>query len=324
VGEPSLSQIFAAEPPEADQKLGNGRIGGHTCSRKGIATVLAPVYDVAPMAQPNFSTTDTVGPIQDPDARRVCSLATIDTARQKVFTLRQLRDGLDISIQDLEAQRRKDKIINTALVVARFTKATCDAFISMAGALGKAVLPKPAGEQVERFAAGYAAATPLVDAAATSAAGGNADWVKAGATSVKEGVSLVTHNKGIEIVTKSTVVKVEIIKGAMNHDKEGIIKSAVDYTYDLNTTVAEMAGEKGEAGAALAKVAKSAFEYNEQIGKAFDQLIDDDLESQERIHALKSNLVHQAKLLSKKIDEMEQFITSCDYQLNPPESLVCS
>ncbi len=215
-------------------------------------------------------------------------------------------------------------IINRALVVARFTKATCDAFISMAGALGKAVLPKPAGEEVEKFAAGYAAATPLVDAAATSAAGGNADWVKAGASSIKEGVSLVTKNKGVEILTKSTVVKVEVIKGAMNHDKEGIIKSAVDYTYDLNTTVAEMTGKKGEAGAALAKVAKAGFEYNEQIGKAFDQLIDDDLESQERIHSLKTGLVHQAKLLSKKIDEMEQFISSCEYELSSPEALVCS
>ena len=119
------------------------------------------------MAQPNFSTPDAVGPIQDPDARRVCSLARIDTARQRAFTLRQLRDGLDISIQDLEGQRRKDKIINTALVVARFTKATCDAFISMAGALGKAVLPKPAGEQVERFAAGYAADVCSCASAAT-------------------------------------------------------------------------------------------------------------------------------------------------------------
>jgi hypothetical protein len=275
------------------------------------------------MAQPDFNATEAVGPIQDPDARRVCSLAGLETARQKVFSLRQLRDGLDLSIRELERQRRKDKIINNALIVARFTKATCDAFISMAGALGKAVLPKPAGEKVEKLAAGYAAVTPVVEAAATSAAGGSAEWAKAGATLVKEGASVVTHNKGAEIMTKSTVVKAEIIKGAMNHDKEGLIKSAVDYTYDLNTTIAEMTGKKGEAGAALAKVAKSAFEYNEQIGKAFDQLIDDDLESQERIHALKSSLVHQAKLLSRKIDEMEQFVTSCEYQLYPPELLVC-
>lgn len=276
------------------------------------------------MAQPDISAPDTVGPISDPEARRVCSLAGIETARKKVFTLRQLRDGLDISIKDLEAQRRKDQIVNRALMVARFTKATCDTFISMAGALGKAFMPKVAGDKVEKFAEGYAAIAPLVDAAATSAAGGNADWVKAGATTVKEGVSVVTENKGIEILTKSTVVKVEIIKGAMNHDQDGIIKSAVDYTYDLNTTVVGMTGKKGKVAEGLAKVAKSAFEYNEQIGKAFDQLIDDDLESQERIHALKSTLVHQAKLLSKKIDEMEQFVTSCEYQLSSPEALACS
>lgn len=268
------------------------------------------------MAQPNLFTRDTVGPIQDSETRRVCSLASIETERQKVFTLRQLRDGLNISIRELEDQRRKDKIVNKALVVARFTKATCDAFISMAGALGKAVLPGAAGDQVERIASGYAAATPLIEAVATSAAGGQADYVKALATTAKEGVSLVTHNKGAEILTKSTVVKVEIIKGAMNHDQEGIIKSAISYTYDLNTTIAEMAGKRGEAGAAFAKVAKSAFEYNEQIGKAFDQLIDDDLESQERANALKSNLAHQAKLLSKKIAEMEQFVVSCEYRLD--------
>jgi hypothetical protein len=276
------------------------------------------------MTQPNVLTSDAVGPIRDPDVRRVCNQASIETTRRKVLTLRQLREGLNISIQELESQRRKEKFVNKALLVARFTKATCDAFINMAGALGKAVMPKPAGEKVERFAAGYAAAIPLVEAAAISDAGGKADWVKAGATSVNEGISLVTNNKAAKILTKSAVVKVEVIKGAMNHDGEGIIKSAVNYTYDLNVEIAEMTGEKGEAGAAFAKVAKSAFEYNEQIGKAFDQLIDDDEESQERADALKRTLVLRAKLLSKQIDEMEQFITSCEYEISHPESLVCS
>jgi hypothetical protein len=117
----------------------------------------------------------------------------------------------------------------------------------MAGALGKAVLPKPAGEQVERLATGYAAATPMLEAVATSAGGGKGEFGKAGATFVKEGISVVTHNKGAEILTKATVVKAEVIAGAMNHDKEGIIKSAVDYTYDLNFTVMDMAGKKKES-----------------------------------------------------------------------------
>lgn len=270
------------------------------------------------MAQPYLSTPDTVGPIRDPVARRVCSLAGIATARQDVISLRQLRTGLDNSILELNSQRKKEKIVNGALLVLQFTKATCDAFISMAGALGKAALPKPAGEEVEKFAAGYAAATPIVDAAATTAAGGKADWVKAGAASVKEGVSAVTDNKVAEILTKTTVVKVEIVKGALNHDEDGIIKPAVGYVYDLNATVAGMTGKKGAAGEAFAKVAKSAFEYNEQIGKAFDQMIDNDLESMERIDGLKRNFVSLAKRLSKNIDDMEQFIMSCEYELNRP------
>jgi hypothetical protein len=274
------------------------------------------------MAAAVLPSADTVGPIRDLDARRVCSLAGIETARQKVITLRQLRDGLDASIRELEGQRRKDQIINRALLVAKFTKATCDAFISMAGALGKAVLPKAAGEEVEKFAAGYAAVTPLVDAVATTAAGGKADWVKTGAAVVKEGVSAVTDNKGAELLTKTTVVKVEIITGAMNHDEEGVIKPAVSYIYDLNTTAAEMTGKKGKAGAALAKIAKSAFEYNEQIGKAFGELIENDLDSMERVDALKRNIGQMARRLSRQIFEMEQFITSCEYELTDPQPLV--
>jgi hypothetical protein len=192
----------------------------------------------------------------------------------------------------------------------------------MAGALGKGVLPEPAGEKVEQFADGYAAVTPLVDAVATTAAGGKADWVKTGATVVKEGVSVVTHSQGAQLLTKTTVVKVEIVTGAMNHDEEGVIKSAVSYIYDLNTTAAEMTGKKGKAGAALAKIAKSAFEYNEQIGKAFDELIDNDLDSMERVDALKRNIGQMVRRLSRQIFEMEQFITSCEYELTDPQPLV--
>lgn len=271
------------------------------------------------MAQPSFLSPAAVGPLLDPHARRVCCLSGLEAARQKVFTLRQLRKGLEISIHDLEAQRRKEEVLNSALVITRFTKATCDTFISLAGALGKAVLPKPVGKQVEMLAAGYAAATPLAEAAATSHYGGKADWVNAGATSVKEAASLVTDNIGTELLIKTSVVPVETIKGAMNHDTRGIIKPAANYVYDLNTSLADLVGKKGEAAAALAKIAKSAFEYNEMIGKAFDQFIDDDLESQQRTQALKSSLMHLSKLVSRKIYEMEQFINTCEFQLSSPE-----
>ncbi len=258
------------------------------------------------MAGDQTRTADSAGPIRDPEARRVCSLAGIETARARVTTLKNLRDGLDISIKELENQRKKDKVVNKALMVARFTKATCDAFIGMAGTIAKAVIPGKGGEAAEKFADVYATANPIIEAVATADAGGKADWVKAGTSAAKEGVGLLTKNKGTQLLAKSAVVKVEVIRGAMNHDEEGVIKSGLTYAYDMNTTAAEMTGEKGEAVAAVMKVGKSAFEYNEQIGKAFDQLIDDDLESEERFHEAKANLVNQAKRLSKTIEELER------------------
>jgi hypothetical protein len=275
------------------------------------------------MAQSFVSTPDTAGPIRDPNARRVCSLAGINDARQKVITLRQLRDAVDISIRELESERQKEAIIDKALLVARLTKATCDTFIAMAGALAKVAMPGKAGEEAERFAAGYAAATPLISAAATSDAGGKAEWGKAVAASVKEGVTFVAPgNPTAEILTKSTVVKVEIIKGALNHDHEEVIRSGASYLADLHATVAEMTkSDTGETVAAFTRVAKSAFEYNDQIGKAFDQLIEDDQESKERFESLKRNLERDARRLSQQISKMEQFISECwgefgDYQLD--------
>src|SRR5690242_19524840 len=115
------------------------------------------------MAEPNFSSPDAVGPIRDADAQRVCSLAGIDTARQKVVTLKQMRDGLQVAMQELEQQRREDQIVTKALGVARFTKATCDAFLGMAAALSKAALGKKAGEEAEFVKNLYSTAMPLAE-----------------------------------------------------------------------------------------------------------------------------------------------------------------
>src|SRR3954465_13634864 len=100
------------------------------------------------MPHPNLNTPDAVGPIRNPDARRVCTLSGIATAQEKIVTLRQLSNGLDISIRELDSQRRAENIAEKALLVARFTKATCDAFLSMGAALSKAFLPQPASKQI--------------------------------------------------------------------------------------------------------------------------------------------------------------------------------
>jgi hypothetical protein len=202
------------------------------------------------MGQPELNPSDSVGPIHDPAARRVCSLSGITSAREKVISLRRLRDGLDISIRELASEQHKGKIVNRALMVTRFTKATCDAFLGMAAGLAEVFLPKTAAKAANAVEKSYGAVIPLAEAAATSATGGKVDLVKAGAASIKKGVSLVTDNKGYEILTKSTVVKVQIVNSAMNKkDPKGLVRTAADYLYDLNTTILGMASEKTKGGA---------------------------------------------------------------------------
>ena len=264
------------------------------------------------MASPQFDTPNAVGPIRDRDAHRVCSLSGIVSAREQVTSLRQLRNGLDLSIRDLEAQRRKDQVVNKALLVARFTKASCDAFISLAADMATAFAGK-LGKQAEFVEALYGSATPLAEAASASYAGQNVDWIRTGADSVKKGISVVTHNEGYRIATRSAVVKVELIKSAMNQDKEGLLKSAASYLYDLHTTLGEMAGAGKTA--AFAKIAKDAFEYNEKIGQAFDDMLEGSLATEEQYRGLKTTLSHQARRLSATIDAVDKFIVSCEDEL---------
>jgi hypothetical protein len=227
-----------------------------------------------------------------------------------------LRDGLEISIQDLEMEKRKEEMLNKGLLVLRFTKASCDAFISMAADFLSVIGGEVAKKQAEAIEAIYGAASPVAEAASSSYAGQKVDWVKTGADSIKKGVSLVTKNEGYRIATKSAVVKVEIIKSAMNGDKEGLLKSAASYLYDLHTTLGDLAENAGvKRVSAFAKIAKDAFEYNEKTGEAFEELLQGDLETQERYHALKTTLIHQARRLSATIDDLDEYITSCDAEI---------
>src|SRR4051812_43221235 len=128
------------------------------------------------MANDHLRTPDAVGPIRDPNARRVCNLNGIAIEQEKLISLRKLRDGLDMSIRELEAQRRNEEMVNKAFMVARFTKATCDAFLGVGAALAKGFLGEKTSKPIEAVEAMYGTATPLAEAASTSLSGGKADW----------------------------------------------------------------------------------------------------------------------------------------------------
>src|SRR5450631_488474 len=101
------------------------------------------------MSQPDVATAEIFGPVKDPNAARVCSLNGIGATRERLATLQQLLDGIEMSIRELERERKRDQSNDRALLVLRFTKATCDGFIGLASAISTAVLGKKVGEQAE-------------------------------------------------------------------------------------------------------------------------------------------------------------------------------
>jgi hypothetical protein len=226
-------------------------------------------------------------------------------------TLRQLRGALNSSIDELEREHRSEHFVNQAFLVARFTKATCDAFLGMASSLAEAVLPKPVAKQAQLVNSVYQTATPLVGAASTMAAGGKVD-MKAFTSSAKEASSFI-KNDGYQLLAKSTIVKVEVIKAAMNGDKKEVLRSAASYLWDLHITIAKMKlmPEKMQHAGTLGEIAKSAFEYNEALGEAFNGMLESEEEGDERYIALRTTLLKQARKLSAKISELELYIRSC-------------
>lgn len=252
------------------------------------------------------------GPIRAPNAARVCGLHGIAGAQQQLVTLRQLRCGLDTSISELESEHRATQFAERGLLVARFTKATCDAFLGMASSLAEAVLPSAVAKGATAVNAAYQASTPLAEAASAKVAGGRIEAGKVLTSSLK-GASGLIHNEGYELLAQSTVVKAEIIREAMNGDAKQIPRTAGNYLLEMNVTIAKMKGmpKKIQHGAAIADIAKSAFEYHEAIGNAFDEMLNSQEEESQSYMQQKANLLRMAKRVSVKIAELERYVQSC-------------
>jgi hypothetical protein len=252
---------------------------------------------------------DSLGPIRSHDAVRVCHLTGIAAAEQKLTTLRQLKHGLDLAIADLDRQKRAEQIGNKGLLVARFTRLACDTFVELAAEMATVVLPEAVAKQAEMIAKSSKLGGQMAEAASTVATGGRLD----GKTLIDIGKSaskFVKADDATKLIIKSATVKVEVVHRAMNQDSKGVLKKALDYAYDLHVKLGELAGHK--KAAAFAKIAKQAFDYNESLGKIFDEAVDADYETVRRHQSLKTSLVTQARRISRKIEEVEAFVASCE------------
>lgn len=101
----------------------------------------------------------------------------------------------------------------------------------------------------------------------------------------------------------------ELVHSALNGDEDQILKNSAQYLVDLRADVADLAGWKKTAG--FVRIANSAFEYHNQLTKAFEELIDNRSASEEQYTTLKTNLIIQGRKVARTIEELEKFIESC-------------
>lgn len=267
-------------------------------------------------------TSTNVHTITNPQAQRVCSLAGISVAQKQLVTFEELKKGIDVSLRDLDTQRKSEALVDKAFMVARFTKATCDAFIGMAAELS-------GSKAAKMVKGGYGIASNVAEASATAATGGKVDYGKA-ATGILKGTAEIVGAKGpgtalkgagvtdkaAEYIVNSTAVKGDLVIGAMNADSKQIKKSAVEYGVELaKYTLDELEKEQAKRFVAIAK---EAFDFNENIGDAIDDYYKSRDESIQRYFDLKTTLVRQARQVQKKIDDLKGFLDSCSRPIAPP------
>lgn len=70
-----------------------------------------------------------------------CERATVTAMNNNLVTFLNLRDGLVASRQEFERATSSEDTMNAGLMALRWTKATCDAFLSMTAAASSVLLP---------------------------------------------------------------------------------------------------------------------------------------------------------------------------------------
>jgi hypothetical protein len=260
------------------------------------------------------------GPIRDKDGARICTLAGMDLARRSIITLRELDRGTELALQEVEAARTKAQFYDKALIVARFTKATCDAFISLAAELS-------GNKAAKGVADAYGVSSVGAGAVGDITAGKRVDAVSLVTDSLKASSAYAGPNA--EYLMKNVAVKTELVRGAMNTDKNAVIRSSVEYTADLSTYTLDQlkeiekdtkTGKNAGIVSKFVKIGKELFLYNDKVGEAFDQYLKDSDATSESFESQKLTLKMAGGNIRRRVRELEQFIQSCELELQQQEA----
>ncbi|MFL5296486.1 MAG: hypothetical protein ACJ798_08915 [Phenylobacterium sp.] len=253
----------------------------------------------------------------DPRLGKVCDLAGISRATERLATFQQLKKGIDLALADVDKSRKRAELLNSLIALTKFTRATCDAFISMAAALS--------GRKADIVKTGYSSISVVVDAAVRHSLGQEVSYVDVGEDFAQEATGFIPDKFGpAKFLTQGTIYKAQIITGAVKQDKQRVVDKSVDYgvemaKYSLDVLKEDASSNLGKSGAGAAKayveLSKATFSYNEALEKIFDDLLADRESTASQYTSQKVMLLRLARGLQAKIDEVQGLLTSCGIEL---------
>lgn len=246
----------------------------------------------------------------DQTALNVCSAANIDLLSNKRITLTQLSRGLQSSVHEIERGSKWDDVLSRALLTANLIKATCEAFLEMAGALGDAAGLKGAGLVAKSGVAGMA----IAGSTSSAINGQSTDWVSTTNKILGVGIQKSMPDGTGKHLADLQTMKVDIVNSAVRGESVAALQTLF---LSYLPKIAEMSLEvmKKETAAkwtsAASGVASAGLSYSRALEEAFNARISDQVEFSDRKTSLLVMVNRQVNQVKLKIAEIDYILQLC-------------
>lgn len=249
---------------------------------------------------------------RDRTAIAVCSVSGLNLMSRQKIKLTQIKQALQSAISEAERASKMDDFMSKSLLVANLTKASCDAFIEMAGALGKVAGLK----NVDVAAKGLTAVTAVAGSTAAAFAGQKTDWISTGNSVLKATNSKI--GKGdIKDLADLKLLQIDIVNAAVREDSAKALQVIfLKYIPKIGEMSLKYMKENVKANwlGAVASVANAGLTYSKSLDKAFDARLQDMDDAQIRKDVLES-MRNQISQVLNRISEIDKIMSDCTVRL---------
>ena len=252
--------------------------------------------------------------------RMSCDRATVNSINNKLVTYYDLRQGLKASREEFTRAEKWEDTANAGLMALRWTKASCDAFISMAASASSALLPKKTADIAALIKGTYTATAVVAEAGSISFHGGRVDKL-ALIRDVKDGMSdvagVVYEDTQLGKVSGIANLYVNIGIDAVRGDKSTLLIQATAGQFsEIAKLAAELATEN-KAGkltkgyAAVVDIAIAGEKFGKELDAAADAYLDTQSEFASRRRSMHRMLASQLNRIEDRIQELERTLDAC-------------